>query len=103
MERCFPTIHIQDEGESVSVDWRDDEAARLARLWNKDRLTASQIAQQVGKSRNAVLCKARRMDLDKRIQGIKPAWRNQHMSGEPPTLAYVPGLPANEKYRMRTA
>lgn len=83
--------------------WRDDEGDRLADLWNGGRLTASQIAKQIGKTRNAVLCKARRLNLDKRVKGIKPAWRNQHMSPDLPTLAYVPGLSVSTKYRMRTA
>lgn len=51
--------------------WTEDQEAAITFFWNEKKLTASEIANIMGKSRNAVIGKARRMGLESRPTPIK--------------------------------
>ena len=52
--------------------WTTDEEALLARLWDEDKLSGAEIARQMGRSKNSVVGKARRLSLDRRPSPILP-------------------------------
>jgi len=52
-------------------NWTPEDEAALAMLWNDTKKTANEIATIMGKSRNSVIGKARRMGLDARSSPIK--------------------------------
>lgn len=47
-------------------DWTEQEEAELTRRWEQQKQTASQIAKEMKKSRNAVIGKVHRMGLSRR-------------------------------------
>lgn len=64
--------------------WTDKKEERLRRLWNDTKMTASQIAADLGGgiTRNAVISKARHMRLDARKSGSKStiSWTEEKVS-----------------------
>jgi GcrA cell cycle regulator len=51
---------------NLGYNWTPERVALLRELWNAHRLTASQIGSLLHITRNAVIGKARRLDLDRR-------------------------------------
>ena len=51
--------------------WAPEDDAALARMWLSGS-TASQIATEIGKTKNAVIGRAHRLGLDKRREAIVP-------------------------------
>jgi GcrA cell cycle regulator len=52
-------------------DWSADRVSLLKKLRNVDELTASQCAKVLGVTRNAIIGKVHRLDLDKRVVAAK--------------------------------
>jgi len=52
-------------------DWTDDRVSLLKKLWTDDELTASQCAKVLGVTRNAIIGKVHRLDLEKRVVASK--------------------------------
>ena len=53
--------------------WKPEDEAKLRHLWNEKELSAREIAEEMGVSRNMVIGKARRMGLKSRPSPIKRA------------------------------
>jgi GcrA cell cycle regulator len=53
------------------IVWTEAEAATLRKLWSEG-MSAGQISLKMGFSRNAVIGKARRLDLPARPSPIRP-------------------------------
>lgn len=51
--------------------WTADQEAAITFFWNEKKLTANEIADVMGKSRNSIIGKARRMGLESRPTPIK--------------------------------
>jgi GcrA cell cycle regulator len=52
--------------------WTEERIAKLTRLWNVEKLTVGQIVRVMGITRNSILGKVRRLNLDSRGSPIKP-------------------------------
>lgn len=53
------------------AEWSEDDEKALIYLWNDAKKTANEISEILGKSRNSIIGKARRMGLDARTSPIK--------------------------------
>ncbi len=73
------------------MSWTDERIDRLKELWSKG-MTASQIAEELGGvSRNAVIGKAHRLDLQSRPSPVKGGERDaSHAKAEPRKAAAAP-------------
>ena len=52
--------------------WSAEEEALLERLWNEEKLSGAEIGQLLGRSKNSVVGKARRLKLERRPSPILP-------------------------------
>lgn len=68
----------------MTTPWTDKKEERLRKLWNDTKMTASQIAADLGDgiTRNAVISKARHLQLDARKSGGKLtiSWTEEKVS-----------------------
>jgi GcrA cell cycle regulator len=55
--------------------WTDEQIAELKRLWIANELTTAQIGKKIGKKKNAVIGKAYRMGLPRKIGQQKPTFK----------------------------
>lgn len=64
--------------------WTPEDEEALKTLWNEAKKTANEIAGIMGKSRNSIIGKARRMNLDSRPTPIKVNARTGKRKEQPP-------------------
>lgn len=66
-----------------SQRWTKADLAQLTRLWEVDGLTASEIAAVMGRTRNAIIGRVRRMNLSRRAPGFRAADRERRSTVNP--------------------
>ena len=81
------------------MPWSDDEIALLKVLWDEDRLSAAQMSDKFGKTRNAILGKANRLGLSSkkptrqiRGQALTPKPRRKFISSRVPVAPTKPAM-----------
>lgn len=80
----LPSRH--DGPQHRNSEWPSETVAELTRLWLEDKLSASQIGERIGRSKNAVLGKAMRERLPRKRerQGGRVAISQPVKSFQPP-------------------
>ena len=84
--------------------WTDEQIAELKRLWIANELTTAQIGKRIGKKKNAVIGKAYRMGLPRKIGQQKPTFKPV-LSRPPPlhraaSCAWPIGDPGQPDFRL---
>lgn len=74
-------------------EWADDTIATIKQLW-ADGYSASQIARQVGRTRNAVIGKICRMGLQKNLPGAPLRQSRVTQSGNVRRIVVIKPMPA---------
>ena len=82
------------------MSWTEERIERLKKMWHQGA-TASQIADELGGvSRNAVIGKAHRLDLEQRPSPVKPGEEKEVK--KPAPVAAAPAAPAPARPAPRT-
>src|SRR5579862_2164769 len=78
----------------ASMSWTDERIDQLKAMWEKG-MTASQIAEELGGvSRNAVIGKAHRLDLQARPSPVKAGDSASRRAAAAPSASAAPKKPA---------
>lgn len=91
-------LHFARKAEQSTV-WPAESVEQLRRLWNVEQLSASECAKQLAVSRNAVIGKARRLNLTRRASPIKRRKRvwSSFLNIIRPACEYIFGEPRDGK------
>jgi GcrA cell cycle regulator len=78
---------------STNFDWNDDTIRRLRALWAEGHSTA-EIGRRMGVSKNAIVGKAHRLDLDSRPSPIRAKGTSHPRRRMRPACPPLPALPS---------